>query len=168
MDPLDAMTDPIGSVPGRDGVSAVVNLHRDDQLVTILLYTQNAGNTPIERDFAPAEARELADLLDEAADLVNQPDPFDDDLHEVGRVTTRDARWVVRAQWPTVGPRLYNLDGSPQLGPEFTPEERAPPRAVPSPGSRQSALTRAATGPGRGPRRDLQAPCSRTVIVSTA
>src|SRR4051812_37237706 len=102
MDPPDAMTDPIGPVQGRSGANAVVNLRRHAALVTILLYAQKAAIV-IERDFAPAEAAELADLLDEAADLVNRPGQVDDDdLHEVGSVTTRDARWDVRAQWPTV------------------------------------------------------------------
>jgi hypothetical protein len=120
MYPLDAITDPIGSVPGLYGVNAVVNL-RDRQSVTILLYAQNAAIV-VERDFAPAQARDFADLLDQAADLVNGPDPNDDNRHEVGSVTTSDARWVVHAQWPTVGPTLYNLNGSLHLGPEFTPE----------------------------------------------
>jgi hypothetical protein len=119
MDPLDTMTEPIGSALGRYGVNAAVNLRRDHRLVTVVLDRQDAPRI-IGRDFAPLEAHELADLLDEAADYVNQPGYFDDDMHEVGRVTTSDAQWFVDAQWPTVRPWLYNIDGALHL--EFTPE----------------------------------------------
>ena len=63
MDPLDAMTDPIGSVPGIHGVNAVVNVRGEDRLVTTLFY-ELAASSVIERDLARGEAREVADLLE--------------------------------------------------------------------------------------------------------
>jgi hypothetical protein len=65
--------------PGRYGVNAAVDLRRDHRLVTILLHSQ-AAKRVIEGDSAPSQALELADLLDGAADQVNQPGRFDDDV----------------------------------------------------------------------------------------
>lgn len=127
MDSFDRMREPLGTVPARHGANTVVG--PSSYGTVMVAHFVQAGSLAIERDHTAHEARELADLLDQAAYLVNSPGNDSDERYDCGTVpvdgTDSAGPTGVAAGWPLVEVRALHVDGSLQLGLEYTPGRAA-------------------------------------------
>jgi hypothetical protein len=121
------MLRPLGTVPARQGVNSVVG--PSIYSTVLVAHFGHAGPVAIERDHTGDEARQLADLLDEAASFINGFGTYSVDRDEIGTVraagTDSTGPTEVRVLWPRVEMYMRHADGTVHLGLEYTPGNAA-------------------------------------------